>query len=272
MTTWNWTILRAGAFRLDGGGMFGVVPKALWSRMTEPDDANRIGLQTNCLLLEDGSTRVLIETGYGDKWSEKERGIYALEPRTVVDALREHGVDAESIDHVIVTHLHFDHAGGLTGGPDAAPCFPNARVHCQRREWEDACANRAVMTRTYLRNHLDPVAAAVELHDGDDEVLPGIHVDPAPGHTWGQHLIRFADGKGTLAFPGDVMPTVHHVGPAFNMGYDIEPYTNMQTKQTLLERAARESWRLILDHEPGDPVVRVAQDGDRFRLESAGAS
>ena len=191
---------RRGALRLDGGGMFGVVPRAMWSRLTEPDDENRIALQTNCVLLDDGERRVLIETGFGDKWSDKERGFYALERRTVLDALRDANVDPASITDVVLTHLHFDHAAGLTQlGADGAPesCFPDARIHVQRREWDDAVANKSVMTRTYLRSHLDPIADQLVFASGPTEVIPGIHVDVAPGHTWGHQVVRFDDGHGT---------------------------------------------------------------------------
>lgn len=265
--TWRWRLLRAGAFRLDGGAMFGVVPKALWARMTPADDDNRIGLQTNCLLLERDGVRVLVETGYGGKWSEKERAIYALERRTVVDALAEVGVAPEDIDHVVVTHLHFDHAAGLTvpaeGGAGAVPAFPRADVIVQRVEWDDACANKSTMTATYLQSHLAPIADRVRLIDGDAEVLPGIHVVPMPGHTWGQQAVRFDDGDGVVCFPGDVLPTRNHVGLAFNMAYDQLPYQNLLTKRDLLARARAEAWRLVLDHEPESPVVRVVEDPDR---------
>ncbi|NIO59388.1 MAG: MBL fold metallo-hydrolase, partial [Acidobacteria bacterium] len=138
--------LHAGRFRLDGGGMFGVVPKTMWQTMIEADANNRIGLDTNCLLLDDGTHTVLIETGYGDKWTDKERGFWDLEDRTILDALREAATPPEAIDVVIVTHLHFDHAAGLTrhdetGQPVAS--FPNARVYTQKTEWEDALANKS---------------------------------------------------------------------------------------------------------------------------------
>ncbi len=265
--TWRCTVLRAGRFRLDGGGMFGVVPKAIWSRMTEVAEDNTIPLQCNCLLLERDGRRVLVETGNGEKWSEKERAIYHLQRRTVLDALAERDLDPGDIHDVVLTHLHFDHAGGLTRwAPDGVtpiPAFPNARIHVQEREWRDADANRAVMTRTYLRSHLDPVAEAMELVDGEAEILEGIRVLPVPGHTWGQQAVLVDAEAGTLCFPGDVMPTVHHAGDAFNMGYDIEPYTNMGTKRDLLRRAAAEDWTIILDHEPGDPAVRVREDAER---------
>jgi glyoxylase-like metal-dependent hydrolase (beta-lactamase superfamily II) len=277
--------------------MFGVVPKPLWSKMVEPDELNRIPLQTNCLLLErsaadGGTTRVLIETGFGDKWSDKDRQIFAIERRSVVEALREVGFEPGDIDLVIVSHLHFDHAAGLTrlgsqGGagvpPAAIPTFPNARVVVQRREWEDALANRSTMTKTYLRDHLDPVADRMILIDGACELegttsgipagVSGINVWPVPGHTWGQQAIRFQDEKGVVAFVGDVIPTVNHVGLAFSIGYDMEPYTNMLTKRELLDRACREGWRLSLDHEPGPrPVVRVVAHPDKrgqFALQPA---
>ncbi len=269
MSTWSWQLLRAGTMRLDGGSMFGVVPRALWSKLCPPDDQNRILLQTNCLLLQRGDRHVLIETGCGDKWSERERALYALEPRTVVDALREIGVAPEAITDVIVTHLHFDHAGGLTrlgsaGVPE--PVFGHAPVFVQRTEWEDALANKSTMTRTYLRTHLDPIADRVRLLDGAADVpgLAGVRVLPVPGHTWGLQAVLFEDADGTVCFPADVLPTVHHVGTAFSMGYDMLPYDNMRTKTALLEHACHNHWRLVLGHEPNTPVVRVVPHPEKL--------
>lgn len=272
-TMYDWSLLRAGAFRLDGGSMFGVVPRAIWAGLSTPDEDNRIPLQCNCLLLRGGGETTLVETGFGGKWTDRDRGFYDLERRTVVDALGEAGVTPGDVTTVIVTHLHFDHAGGLTHlDADGTPVstFPRARIVVQRTEWEDALANKSTMTKTYLRTHLDPIAGQVDVVDGEAEVRPGIHVWPVPGHTWGQQAVRFADADGIVAFPGDVMPTVNHAGPAFSMGYDMLPYENMRSKVTLLERAAAETWRLVLDHEPGNPVVRVETDPKRpgrYRLQ-----
>ena len=232
-------------------------------------------MQTNCLLLDDGAQKVLIETGFGDKWTEKERRLYEMDERCVVDALNEIGCAAEDINSVIVTHLHFDHASGLSRldeSGEAVATFPNAMVFVQQTEWEDALANKSTMTRTYLRNHLDPIADLLQLVNGEQEILPGIIAWPMVGHTWGQQALRFSDDKGTVCFPGDVMPTVNHVGPAFNMGYDMLPHQNMISKQQLLERAANEGWRIALDHEPGNAVVIATRDPDRdgrFILNSA---
>ncbi|MHC4414415.1 MAG: MBL fold metallo-hydrolase [Planctomycetota bacterium] len=272
---WSWQLLQAGSFRLDGGGMFGVIPRTIWSKLVTPDGHNRIGLQTNCLLLDNGSEKVLIETGFGDKWSDKQRGFYELEHRTVVDALREAECEPAEIGLVVVTHLHFDHAAALTRIDEtgtAVPTFPNAEIVTQRIEWEDALANKSTMRRTYLRSHLEPIADHVRLVEGESLLRTGLVVQPAVGHTWGQQAVRFDDGQGPVCFPGDLMPTIHHAGPAYNMAYDVAPYENMISKKRLLTRAAAENWRLVLDHEPTRPVVRVVPDPDRageFRLEPA---
>lgn len=272
-STYHATLLRAGSFRLDGGGMFGLVPKSMWSKLVEPDERNRIPLQTNCLLLRDGVRTVLVETGFGDKWLDKEREIYSLERRTVVDALGEIGVSPAEITHVIVTHLHFDHAAGLTrawADGTILPTFDNAEILVQRLEWEDALANKSTMSRTYLRSHLDPIADRVRVLEGEAAPLPGIAVEPVPGHTWGQQMVRFSTPDGPCCFAGDVMPTRNHAGLAFNMAYDMLPYENLLTKRRLLARASAEGWRLVLDHEPGHAVVSVRSDGaDRWTLESA---
>jgi glyoxylase-like metal-dependent hydrolase (beta-lactamase superfamily II) len=271
---WSWRLLRSGSFRLDGGGMFGVVPKSLWSRLVQPDAQNRIPLQTNCLLLDDGQRKVLIEAGFGDKWTDKERGFYELERRTVVDALREAGVEPQQIDHVIVTHLHFDHAAGLTrldSKGQAVPTFPNAKVFVQKTEWEDALENKSTMNRTYLRSHLDPIVDRVVLLENEREAFEdsGITVFPMLGHTWGQQAVRFEDERGVVCFPGDVLPTVNHVGLAYSLAYDMLPYHSMVSKHRLYQNAISENWRLVLDHEPGHAVARVEQDkehAERFKL------
>ena len=267
--TWSWQLLRAGAFRLDGGSMFGIIPKAIWSKWTEPDEQNRIPLQTNCLLLDDGSQKVLIETGCGDKFSEKEQAIYVLEGRTIVDALAEVGVKPEEISTVIVTHLHFDHAGGLTKFEESGEpvcVFPNAEVVVQQQEWEDALANKSTMSKTYLPTHLDPIRDCVRPVDGIAEIMPGIRVEPLVGHTWGMQGVFFQDDDGVVVFPADLMPTAAHVHPAASMGYDVLPYENMRSKHSFLDRAAREGWQIVLGHEPGEAVFHAAATGGNFTL------
>ena len=158
MTSSRIHFLTTGAFRLDGGGMFGLIPKTMWSKWTEDDADNRIALATRSLLVESRDGLVLVEAGCGDKWSTRERELYELEQRTAVDALAEHGIDPRDIGHVVLTHLHFDHAAGLTrdGGAGAVSVFTNARIHVQRQEWLDALANKSTMTKTYFWSHLGP--------------------------------------------------------------------------------------------------------------------
>ncbi|MEO6434647.1 MAG: MBL fold metallo-hydrolase [Tepidisphaeraceae bacterium] len=289
---YRWQLLRAGPLRLDGGGMFGIIPRAIWNKTVSVDEQGRIELAHNCLLLDpispDEQTlgRVIIEVGSGNKFDDKHRRIYGLSDRWIADALREVNVRPEDIADVIVTHLHFDHAGGLTrrGSSDEVVCtFPNATVHVQRREWEDALANRSTMTRTYLRENLEreqfklidslPPFAAGHLPDRDElpptalservtTILPGIDVFIVPGHTWGQQAVRFTDERGqTVVFTPDIIPTAAHVGAAYNMAYDVEPYVSTVTRRWFLKEAADNDWLLVLNHEPGDPRRRARADG-----------
>lgn len=189
---YSWQLLRAGPIKLDGGGMFGVVPRAVWSRAIPPDESNRIELAHNCLLLRRGGETIVIETGSGNKLGPKMRKIFALTDRWLIDALAEADCQPQSVNHVVVSHLHFDHAGGLTRAalPDEKPdwtrpedgsgdapavvrTFPNADVIVQKPEWEDALVNRSVMTRTYLPDHLEPIREHLRLIDSPLPFPPG---------------------------------------------------------------------------------------------------
>lgn len=288
-------VLSGGGLRLDGGAMFGIIPRPLWTRGTPADEQNRIALGCNCLVVEwDDATprRVIVETGHGSKYSTKEQSLYAIDPaRWLGAALADAGVAVETITDVIVTHLHFDHAGGLTEPLDggaapgdaraiaARPTFPAAAVHVQRREFDDARANFGIMTMTYREENFAPLdeAGAWRWVDGPAEVIaaprPGmasIRVLPAPGHTRGHQAVLIGGRDRTLLFPGDVIPTRAHVGRPYNMGYDLFPLDNRETKGRLLARAAAEEWLIVLDHEPERPVVRAVREGDWFRLEAVG--
>lgn len=317
---YKWTLLRASQFLLDGGGMFGIIPRVVWERSVTPDDKHRVRLMHNCLLLEsvdpDPQTgkphRFVIEAGTGDKLDAKMSNIFGLDGRTIESEVQRTGVDVGDIEATIVSHLHFDHAGGLTRraregetpdwiaskpGAASGDCnevkltFPNAELVVQRREWVDARNNDAVMTRTYYRDHILPFEdESLPLPDGrprlrlidsprpfplnrkpsreelpkaplDErltEVLPGIRVFLVPGHTWGQQAIMFEDDQGrSIVFTPDVMPTHYHTGQPYSLGYDVEPYTSMVTKNWFLNEASERDWVLLLDHEPGNPTYRV---------------
>ena len=305
---YDWTLLDAGPIALDGGGMFGVVPRVLWQKSFPPDETNRITLGHNCLLLRPAdlpdARPVLIETGSGDKFDAKMRAIFGLGDRTILTALQEQKVGPADVGHVVVTHLHFDHAGGLTrlAADDEEPdwtgddglrvmrSFPNARIYVQRREWDDALLNNSVMTKTYLPEHLLPIEPQLKLLETpppfpagfvprrderppgtlagrSEEVLPGLSVFNVPGHTWGQQAVLFTDARGRqVCFVPDVMPTVAHAGPAYSLAFDVEPYTSSITRQWLLAEAAAGDWRLVLDHEPNTPVVTVVRGDKGFSL------
>ena len=260
--------LRTGAFRLDGGGMFGLIPKTMWSQWITPDAENRIALATRSLLVESRDGLVLVEAGCGDKWTDRERAMYDLERRTAVDALAELGVDPRDIAHVVLTHLHFDHAAGLTRAGTAGPesVFANARIHVQRQEWNDALENKSTMTKTYFRSHLDPVATQVELHDGTCTPLAGFTLIPTPGHTWGHQSVLIDAPDRAVLYAGDACPTLHHAHPAASLGYDMMAYESMRSKLEILGRAHASGWRVALDHDPEHAFARVEQSGGRLAL------
>ncbi len=269
------TLLDGGALKLDGGAMFGIIPKPLWSRATAADDQNRIQLACNCLLVEwqhETDRRVLIETGHGPKYADKEQRIFAIDPaHWLLPSLESADIDPASITDVVVTHLHFDHAGGLTHEVDGQmrPTFPNARVHVQRAEYEDARANFGIMTATYRGENYAPIDAndAWMFHDGPGELLPGIAAMVTPGHTRGHQSIQITGRDRIAIFGGDVMPTRAHLGAPYNMAYDLYPVDNRASKERLLKTLAERDGLLIIDHEPHTPIVRPIADGSWFALE-----
>jgi glyoxylase-like metal-dependent hydrolase (beta-lactamase superfamily II) len=253
-------VLTDGGFRLDGGAMFGVIPKPMWERRIAADERNRIRLAMNCLLILSGGKRILVETGAGEKWDAKRRDIYAIEgPPRLPDQLVARGVRPEQIDMVINTHLHFDHCGWNTRVVEgkAVPTFPNARYVVQRGELEHAKQPSERDRASYLLDNFVPVEAAGQwwLLEGDREVAPGVELIRVPGHTRDMQCVRLRGGGKTAFFFADLVPTTAHLPLAWIMGFDLYPMTTLENKKKWIPEAAHEDWLALFGH---DTVVRAA--------------
>lgn len=251
------TALDAGRFSLDGGTMFGVVPRSIWEKKIPPDERNRIQLALTCLLVETPTDTVLVETGIGAaKLSPKYREIYGTDPsRGVIEALAEAGVTPEAVDRVVLTHLHMDHAGGTTVRTEGGfePAFPNARYTVQRQEWEDALgADRQTVRGYHAASDLVPLerAGVLELLEGDAEICPGVRTVLTPGHTRAHQSVLVQGGGETVCFIGDLVPTRHHVHPVYIMAFDLYPTQTFKVRQQVLTQAAGEGWLVAWPHDP----------------------
>lgn len=264
-------------FWLDGGAMFGVVPRNLWSKVCPPDDQNRIRLNMNCLFIEAGAERILIDTGIGEKWSPKQTAMYGIQrQRPFGETLRTvTGVSPEDITIVCNTHLHFDHAGGntqLNKQGEVEPAFPNARYLVARDELEHAEKPTERDRASYLPENWLPLEAndQVEARDGDYEIVPGLTMETQTGHNRSMRCPRLEAGGCTLFGFADIVPTRAHVPLPWIMGYDLYPVETLETKKRLLSSAAREEWTCLFYHDANEPLGRIIEDGGAFRPVGAG--
>jgi glyoxylase-like metal-dependent hydrolase (beta-lactamase superfamily II) len=274
---WRIHAIQAGGQKLDGGAMFGVVPKPLWERRAPADDRNRIQLGMRCLLIEHEIGPVLIDTGAGNKEDEKFYNIYGIEnrgatgPTALEDGLAEVGVKPADVAMVISSHLHFDHAGGNTMKRDdgvIVPSFPNARYSIQRREYDWATHTNERTAASYFPHNFEPLRATgqMELIDGEREIIPGIHSVMTPGHTPGHQGLLLDGGDNELAFYiADLTPTVAHLPLPWIMGYDVEPLVTLETKRRILKRAVDENWLVIFEHDPFTAWCRIENDGKTYK-------
>jgi glyoxylase-like metal-dependent hydrolase (beta-lactamase superfamily II) len=254
-------------FRLDGGAMFGVVPRNLWSRVCPPDEQNRIRMNMNCVFVEAGAEKILIETGIGEKWPAKETARYGItRERPLEESLRAiAGVAAEEMTIVINTHLHFDHAGGntrLDAGGKAVPAFPNARYFVARAEFEHAEQPSERDRASYLPDNWQPLQASgqLELKEANYEVVPGLRLENHPGHNRSMQCWRLDRGGRTLFGFADLVPMRAHVPFSWIMGYDLYPVETLAAKKKLLPQAARENWTCLFYHDPDEPLGRVIEE------------
>ncbi|MBI4533174.1 MAG: MBL fold metallo-hydrolase [Candidatus Melainabacteria bacterium] len=262
------SLIRECTFKLDGGAMFGVVPKPLWDRLSPADELNRVLLACNLLLIEGPHGRVLVETGMGERWGHKERDRFEI--KTLVSSeqvVKEAGLSNDDVDFVVISHLHFDHAGGATRyeGTALIPTFPKAKYLVQKGEWEFAHKANARAQASYRATDFDPLQehGVLEIVDGDREIVPGIWVHVTGGHTRYHQIVTFESTGRKGIFFADIIPTRTHLPPPWVMGYDHFPLTSCDAKDKWLTLAVQEKYLVVFDHEPGIPwgYVEQKQDG-----------
>ncbi len=264
--------LNDGYFRLDGGAMFGVIPRALWERKMPADERNRVRLGMNSLLVRSAGKWMVIETGAGDKWDAKRRDIFGFEgePR-LPDKIVARGVRLEDVSLVINTHLHFDHCGWNTRrvGDKIVPTFPKARYVVQRGELEHALQPNDRDRASYLSENVEPVAAAGQwwLLEGDREVAPGVELIRVPGHTADMQCVKLSGGGKTAFFFADLVPTTAHLSYPWIMGYDLYPMTTLENKKKWIPQVAREGWLALFGHDPATPVAYLREREGQYIAE-----
>jgi glyoxylase-like metal-dependent hydrolase (beta-lactamase superfamily II) len=258
-------------FHLDGGAMFGVVPRTLWERQAAPDERNRVALNANCLYIEAGSERILVDTGLGDKWTAAEADRFGIgRQRTLAEALRNlAGITADDVTIVVNTHLHFDHAGGNTEHDDEGalrPAFSRARYFVSRREFEHAQTPSERDRASYLSDNWTPLASSgqLELKDDDYEIVPGLTMETVPGHSRTMQCLRLDRGGRVLFGFADLLPTVSHLPLAWVMGYDLYPAETVESKKRLLRDAAAHDWICHFYHDAERPLGRVREQNGKY--------
>lgn len=259
-------------FRLDGGAMFGVVPRVLWERVCPPDELNRIRLNMNCVFIDTGSEKILIETGIGEKWSEKEIQIYGIfREKPFAQSLFEiTGCRPEEITMVINTHLHFDHAGGNTIPIGAVPQFKNARCLVSRSEFAHAENPHERDRASYLPDNWRPLKQSGQLELMPDiyEAVGGLKVQQVRGHSETMQIWSLESGGKTIFGFADLIPTRHHLNPAWIMGFDLYPTETLRFKKQILPQAVKANWLCVFYHDFEKPLCRILEIDGKFSSEA----
>lgn len=267
-----------GLFRLDGGAMFGTVPKVLWSKTNPTDDQNRILMEARALLLKSDDHNILIDNGngsdfrlkYGDAAGEKFEHIYGVDSSGVdlISSLKKLGLETKDINSVILTHLHFDHAGGSTTNREGklAPTFEKATYYVQKDNLTTALNPNRREKASYLKPNFEPLIAAncLKTLEGPTELFPGIHLSLTYGHTKAQQNVLITDGEKSLFYCADLVPTATHTKLAWVMGYDLDPLKIIEEKEIILSRAAKENWYMFFEHDPYCDAAQVKFNGKDF--------
>ncbi|GJQ21737.1 MAG: MBL fold metallo-hydrolase [Bacteroidia bacterium] len=268
--------IETGRFALDGGAMFGIVPWVFWSKTNPPDERQRIDLAARCLLIRGHGRTILVDDGNGTKFTEKLKDIYKLDTSkfSLHDSLARHGVLPEDVTDVLLTHVHFDHAGGSTvrQNGELLPAFPNARYYVQKAHWDLAQRPGEKDRGSFMKDDFVPLAEhrVLEFTDGEGELFPGIRLIVCNGHTTAQQLPLISDGKTSMLFCCDLIPTMSHVPLPYVMAYDVRPLMTIEEKKKILGRASDEGWILFLEHDPNVEAITVKPSEKGFVVEKKG--
>jgi glyoxylase-like metal-dependent hydrolase (beta-lactamase superfamily II) len=252
--------------------MFGVVPWVFWSKTNAPDERQRIDLAARCWLIRGDGRTILVDDGNGTKWPDKLKDIYKLDTtrHDLLSSLKQHGVTPDDITDVILTHLHFDHAGGSTTLVEGklVPTFPHARYYVQKDHWELSQKPTDKDRGSFMRDDFMPLMehGVLELVEGEFEIFPGIDLIVCNGHTSAQQLPKISDGKTTMLFCCDLVPTASHIPYPYVMGYDVRPLVTIEEKKRILPQAYEEGWILFLEHDPAMQAVKLQATEKGFAI------
>jgi len=268
------SIIESGSFGLDGGAMFGIIPKPLWQRTNLADDANRVRLATRNLLLESDTRKILIDTGMGSKWDEKSKNIYAIdEKHSLSSALGEKGLKPGDITDVILTHLHFDHTGGSTilVNGKLEPAFPNANYFVQKQNFDWARNPSDRDKGSYIKDNFLPLyeEGVLNFIIGNAEFDDEIKMIVINGHTFGQQMVKISNDSDTFLFCSDLMPFVSHIPLPYIMGYDLQPLVTLEEKKKYLKLALDENWKLFFGHDADFAFATVKKFGEGYLVDKS---
>jgi glyoxylase-like metal-dependent hydrolase (beta-lactamase superfamily II) len=264
-------ILYDRPWALDAGAMFGIIPRALWEREVPTDEQHRMDMACNCPLIRTGEATILVDCGLGDKWNAKQRKIYRIndDDPHLLDNLKALGVSPEDITHMVLSHLHLDHAGWNARADESGnlvPTFPNAKYFVQKGEYDDAARTNEITRGTYFPANIEPIdeAGLWELIEGDTEIVPGVRVRVTGGHTKHHQIVTIDGGEdGTAIWMGEMMPTRYHRRLVYIMAYDLYPLETLAAKRALTREAVGAESLVLLDHDPAEPCGRLSEENGK---------